>query len=137
MGSGIFNVSLLKKEIRFSTSRSSGPGGQNVNKVNTKVTLRFDIGDSEALSESQKKILLKKLSGKLTQDGILILSSQEKRTQLQNKEDVVNKFLKLVEKSLVKPKPRKSTKPTKASVEKRLQSKKEIAEKKKWRGKLK
>jgi ribosome-associated protein len=127
---------LLQKELTFTSARSSGPGGQNVNKVNTKVTLRFSIQNSEILSEEERGILLRKLANKITKDGSLILSCQEKRSQVQNKELVIQKFLDLIDKSLKKPKARKSTKPSKTSREKRLQKKKEISEKKKWRGKI-
>lgn len=127
---------LLQKELTFTSARSSGPGGQNVNKVNTKVILRFSIQNSEILSEEERGILLRKLANKITKDGSLILSCQEKRSQVQNKELVIQKFLDLIDKSLKKPKARKSTKPSKTSREKRLQKKKEISEKKKWRGKI-
>ncbi|HEX9651956.1 MAG TPA: alternative ribosome rescue aminoacyl-tRNA hydrolase ArfB [Cyclobacteriaceae bacterium] len=127
---------LLQKELTFTSARSSGPGGQNVNKVNTKVTLRFSIQNSEILSEEERGILLRKLANKITKDGSLILSCQEKRSQVQNKELVIQKFLDLIDKTLKKPKARKSTKPSKTSREKRLQKKKEISEKKKWRGKI-
>ncbi len=76
---------LLVSEIKFQTSRSSGPGGKNVNKTNSKVTLRFDVANSFVLTEEEKEIILVKLSSRLTSEGELILSSQEKRSQLQNK----------------------------------------------------
>lgn len=120
-------------ELVFTTSRSSGPGGQNVNKLNTKVTLRFDIPGSQVLTEEEKETLLKKLSSRLTNEGVLVLSSQDKRSQLQNKEAVVVKFETVMANAFKKRKVRKPTKPSKASVEKRITEKKRRGEKKKWR----
>jgi len=128
-----FHASQFEKEFILTTSRSSGPGGQNVNKVNTKVTLRFEIGRSEILTPEEKETLLIKLSTVLTKDGALILSSQDKRSQLQNKESVFLKFERLVNKALAKKKLRKASKPSKAYHDKRIQNKKRHAEKKKWR----
>jgi ribosome-associated protein len=126
---------ILHPEITFSTSRSSGPGGQNVNKVNSKVTLLFDIPNSQLLSDDEKTTLLHKLGNKLTNDGVLLVSSQEKRSQLQNKEEVILKFDKLISGAFVRKKARRSTKPTKQSVRKRIQSKKKDSEKKRMRQK--
>lgn len=127
------DATLLSGELVFTTSRSSGPGGQNVNKVNTKVTLRLDIPGSQVLTEEEKEILLKKLSSRLTNEGMLILSSQDKRSQLQNKEAVVGKFDSVMTNAFKKRKVRKPTKPSKASVEARITDKKRRSEKKKWR----
>ncbi len=126
----------LGNEIIFSASRSSGAGGQNVNKVNTKVTLKFDVKNSQYLSEEEKEIILKKLETRLTNDGVLLLSSQEKRSQLQNKETVVLKLEKLLAKAFEKRKVRKATKPSKGSVQNRITEKKQQSEKKQWRQKL-
>jgi len=123
-------------ELEFQASRSSGPGGQNVNKVNTRVELRFNISASVLLSDYQKQILLKKLAGKLTVDGVLIIASQEERSQLRNKEIAAAKLYQLLEKALKPVKKRKATRPTRASVEKRIQTKKKLAEKKSRRGKI-
>jgi ribosome-associated protein len=125
----------LENELTFTTSRSSGPGGQNVNKVNSKVTLKFDIRASNILNEEEKVVLLKKLKSKITSDGVLILSSQDKRTQLQNKEAVISKLETLLNKAFEKKKKRKATKPTKGAVQERLNKKKQQADKKKWRQK--
>ena len=127
------NASLLLSELKFSASRSGGPGGQNVNKVNSKVTLKFDVVHSRILSDEEKTTILKVLSSHLTNDGVLILSSQDKRSQLENKEDVIRKFEKLMAKAFTKKKVRKATKPSKSAVAKRITSKKLQAEKKKWR----
>ncbi|MCB0504871.1 MAG: aminoacyl-tRNA hydrolase [Cyclobacteriaceae bacterium] len=124
---------VISNELEFGFSRSGGPGGQHVNKVNTKVTLRWDVANSQLLDEEQKALLFKKLGKRLTNDGVLVLSSQEERSQLANKEDVQAKLDELLIKAFAKKKKRKPTKPTKASVEKRLEEKKKQGEKKKWR----
>jgi ribosome-associated protein len=133
----LITVALLGNEIEFQTSRSSGPGGQNVNKVNSKVTLRFNVRNSAVLTDEEKTILLNKLGTKLTTDGELIISSQDKRSQLENKESAVAKTDRLFQKAFEKKKKRKATKPSKSAVQKRLKSKKEHAEKKsnrRWKG---
>jgi ribosome-associated protein len=127
--------SRLEKELNFSVSRSSGPGGQNVNKVNSKVTLKFNIPQSQVLTDEEKEILLFKLSHRLTTDGVLILISQESRSQVANKELVIQKFEEVLAKAFAKRKPRKATKPTKSAVQKRVNQKKQHSEKKKWRQK--
>lgn len=128
MSASISIVPDLSTEFQFFTSRSSGPGGQNVNKVNSKVELRFDIQNSGLLTGEQKEILLLKLASKLTADGILIVVSQRDRSQLVNKDDSVQKLYVLISKALIPKKTRKKTSPTKSSVEKRLQSKRIKAE---------
>lgn len=122
-------------ELVFTTSRSSGPGGQNVNKVNSKVTLRFDVVNSAILSEQEKEIILKKLAAKITNEGVLVINAQESRSQLQNKEDAIANLDRLLKKAFEKKKARKKTKPSKSAVAKRINSKKQTAEKKKWRQK--
>ena len=117
-------------DLQFITSRSGGAGGQNVNKVETKVQLKFDIPNSIHLSEEEKAILLEKLRTKTDQDGVLQLQSQEKRSQIQNKELVIRKFEDLLRKAFFKKRIRKATKPKKAAIEKRLKAKKNQAEKK-------
>lgn len=120
-------------EFRFITSRSSGPGGQNVNKTETKVTLQFDVCASSLLNVPQKEKIRLKLANRIDQDCILQISSILYRSQLKNKEDVIEKFYKLVERALAEHKPRKKTKPGRAAVEKRLQSKKKQSQKKQER----
>lgn len=126
---------LLASELVFTTSRSSGPGGQNVNKVNSKVTLQFDIQKSTVLTPEEKQVLAEKLSSRMTTEGVLLLTAQEKRSQLGNREAVLLKFEKLVAKAFEKRKPRKATRPSKSAVQNRIQKKKEHSEKKKWRRK--
>ncbi|RYU80136.1 alternative ribosome rescue aminoacyl-tRNA hydrolase ArfB [Hymenobacter persicinus] len=123
-------------EIQFQTSRSSGPGGQNVNKVESRVELRWKPADSQLLSEEQKQILLTKLASKLTTEGELLVVAQEDRSQLRNKETALLKLHQLLTKALHKPKARKPTKPSKGAVRQRLESKKKHSEKKANRGRV-
>jgi ribosome-associated protein len=127
------SISSIYSEFSFGTSRSSGPGGQNVNKVNTKVTLLWNIAESSSLTLDQKEIITAKLAAYITKEGVLQLTSQETRSQLQNKEEVVQKLQRLLVKAFTKQKPRKATKPTKAAKRKRILEKKQHGEKKKWR----
>src|SRR6187402_1575977 len=90
------DIQLIKPELTFSTSRSSGPGGQNVNKVNSKVTLKWDIRQSPALTDELKSHLLKKLASRITMEGVLMIVAQDNRSQIQNKEEVVVKLEKLL-----------------------------------------
>jgi len=126
-------IETVSPEIEFSTSRSSGPGGQNVNKVNTKVTMKFDIKQSQLLTEEEKAVVLEKLHSKITVDGVLVLVSQDKRSQLENKQNVIAKFNLLMQKAFQKKKLRKATKPSKGAVQERIKNKKQHSEKKKWR----
>lgn len=123
-------------ECKFSSARSSGPGGQNVNKVNSKVELRFNISESKLLSENEITILNIKLAKKISTDGFLIITSQVFSSQLKNKEAAIQKFLKLLNNSLKPVKARKKVKLSKADKEKRLKNKKAISEKKSLRKKI-
>lgn len=118
------NPESLYPELTFQTARSGGKGGQNVNKVETKVELRFDIPNSAVLSDEQKELLHRKLTNKITSDGILILYHQTERSQLANKDKVIKKFDKLIRQAFVVPRRRKPTRPTHASVQERIQEKK-------------
>lgn len=117
---------ILLSELKFKAVRSSGAGGQNVNKVSSKVVLSFDLFNSLGLTQEEKELLKTKISTKLTQENILILTSEEDRSQLKNKEVVVKKFLKVIENGLKIPKERKETKIPRAVKEKRLSTKKVI-----------
>jgi ribosome-associated protein len=114
----------LEEEFMFLTSRSGGPGGQNVNKVSTKVELRFNISVTRLLSEDEKCLILKKLKNKINKESDLILVSQSERTQLLNKQHVIEKFFDLVAKALTIPVKRRATRPTLSSKLKRVETKK-------------
>jgi ribosome-associated protein len=116
-------IQIPQNELEFKASRSSGPGGQNINKLNTKIAIALDVPNCSFLSEEQKRILLKKLAGRITKDNRLIIESQKFRTQKANRDFAVEKLKSLIEKALKKPKKRKPTRPTAASVEKRLKQK--------------
>ncbi|WP_282075001.1 alternative ribosome rescue aminoacyl-tRNA hydrolase ArfB [Maribacter aquivivus] len=129
------NQEQILTELQFKAIRSSGPGGQHANKVSSKVELSFHIQSSAGLTERQKKRVLLKLENKLSKEGLLILQCDESRSQHKNKELVIKRFLKLLEKSLVVPKARKKSRPTRSSIEKRLKGKKIASLKKLNRGK--
>lgn len=131
------NKEVLLNEIQFKAVRSSGAGGQNVNKVSSKVILSFDVNNSNGLTEEEKKLLHEKIANKISQEGILQLSSDEDRSQLKNKEIVTKRFFEVLTKGLKKPKVRKETKVPKAVKEKRLQEKKKSSEIKSGRKKPK
>lgn len=123
----------VRPELEFLTSRSSGAGGQNVNKVNSKVTLQWDVANSARLNSEQKARILNKLQSRLSSAGILTIVSQESRSQLQNRDLVMLKLDELLQKAFATVKRRKKTKPTKASLQRRLESKKRASEKKQRR----
>lgn len=117
---------VLLSELKFKAVRSSGAGGQNVNKVSSKVVLNFDLLNSSGLTQEEKELLQVKIATKLTQESVLIIASEEDRSQLKNKEIAVKKFLKVIESGLKVAKVRKETKVSKAAKEKRLSTKKVI-----------
>ncbi len=117
-------------ELTYKTSRSSGAGGQNVNKVETSVTVMWKVEESQFFNEEEKKVIQSKLKNRINQEGTLQLTVSESRTQLKNKKAATEKILEIVNKSLIKPKPRKATKPSRSKIEKRIKQKKEHSEKK-------
>ena len=119
----ILDTEKIISELTYKAVRSSGPGGQNVNKVSSKVVLNFDLDASNALSEEEKILIKSKLASKLTTENVLILNCDEDRSQLKNKELVTKRFLDLIKKSLIVPKPRKPTKIPRSVIEKRLKQK--------------
>jgi ribosome-associated protein len=123
-------IDLLAEEIHYRTSRSSGPGGQHVNKIETRVELRWNLDGSSLFTEEEKRTLAEKLTGKITRDGDLRVVCQESRSQEQNKQRAFQKFIELLEKALKPDKQRKDTKPSKAVLEKRISDKKKHSEKK-------
>jgi len=123
----------VDRELRFNTSRSGGPGGQHANKTETQVELRFQVRESEVLTEEEKQRLLHKLSHRLTREGELILTDASSRSQVKNRERVTEKFYALLEEGLKKPKKRRPTKPSKAAKRKRLEKKRKHSEKKQMR----
>jgi len=129
-------LELPVEELSFSASRGGGPGGQHVNKVASRITLRFDVANSPSLSDDQRRTLLEKLSSRLTRDGVLLLSSHESRSQVANREEVVRRFAQLLREGLLRPKRRRPTRPTRGSRERRIESKKRRSGVKRGRGKV-
>ncbi|MGF7139418.1 alternative ribosome rescue aminoacyl-tRNA hydrolase ArfB [Roseimarinus sediminis] len=125
----------FETEFSYKTSRSSGPGGQNVNKLNTRVELRFDVTGSMLLSENEKKKIKSKLGNRINSNGELLITSQSERSQLKNKQAATERFYQLLTLALQPVKKRKATRPTRSSVEKRLDKKRLISEKKSLRRK--
>jgi ribosome-associated protein len=125
----------LMAELQFKAVRSSGAGGQNVNKVSSKVVLTFDLKNSKSVSEKEKALLEIKLESRLTNDQVLILNCDEDRSQLKNKEMVTKRFFAIIEKGLHIPKIRKATKIPKSVIRKRIKDKKNTSDVKKNRKK--
>lgn len=128
-------IQTILLEVKYKAVRSSGAGGQNVNKVSSKVVLTFDLSNSQALSEEEKLLLETNLQNRLTADLILILNCDEDRSQLKNKEIVTKRFLDIIKKGLHVPKERKPTKIPKSVIRKRIKDKKNVSEVKKNRRK--
>jgi ribosome-associated protein len=116
-------VSIPDEEVAFTTSRSGGPGGQNVNKLETRVTLRFDLAGSASLSEEQKARLRERLATRITKDGVLHVTAQRHRTQAANREAAIARFAELLRESLKEEAPRRKTRPSRAAKARRLEEK--------------
>lgn len=127
------NTEALISELQFKAVRSSGAGGQNVNKVASKVELYFDLNSSQALDDAQKELLLKTLKTKLTKEQVLILACEESRSQHKNKALVIQKFLETIKLGLKKPKKRKATRIPKSAVKRRMRTKRNQSDKKSLR----
>jgi len=123
----------IRSELQYKAVRSSGAGGQNVNKVSSKVVLTFDLKNSKALSEEEKTLLETKLSSRLTSEQILIINCDEDRSQFRNKEIVTKRFLDIITAGLHIPKIRKATKIPKSVIRKRIKDKKSLSDIKKSR----
>lgn len=131
----MFDKDALLNELTFKAIRSSGAGGQHVNKVSSKIELIFNLEESFIFNEEQKERLQNKLQNRLTKEGILMLQCDESRSQHKNKELVIKRFLELIEKSLIIPKKRVPTKIPRIVIKKRLKSKRNLSEKKAHRKK--
>lgn len=131
------NIAGLIKELNFKAIRSSGAGGQHVNKVSSKIELSFDIKNSNSLSFKEKELIYKKLANKLTKNQFLILFCDETRSQHRNKELVIKRFIDLIKLNLIRPKKRIPTKPSKSSIKKSIETKKRKSIKKLLRKKPK
>tara|TARA_B110000046_G_scaffold52784_1_gene59127 strand:- start:25319 stop:25723 length:405 start_codon:yes stop_codon:yes gene_type:complete len=125
------------KELHFKGIRSSGAGGQHVNKTSSKVELTFDLESSNSLSDGEKILLKTKLSSKLTKENVLILFCDESRSQHRNKNIAIKRFLELLKTNLIRPKRRKATKPSKGSIKRKAENKKRVSVKKALRKKPK
>ncbi len=124
------NTEVLIKEFDFKTSRSGGKGGQHVNKVSSRVELLWSVEESTAFTTEEKELIKKKLANRINKGGVLQLSSDEDRSQLRNKNYVVERALNLLQNSIKTNKARKATKPNHTAVEKRIEQKKKQALKK-------
>ena len=129
-------VTIPRSELRFRFSRSSGPGGQHVQKSSTRAELLFDVANSPSLSDEQRARVMERLSGYVDSAGVLHLTAQSERSQWRNREEAVERFQALMRKALRPRKRRRSTRPTLASKEKRLHKKRQRAETKRRRGKV-
>lgn len=122
------DIQKIISEVNYKAVRSSGAGGQNVNKVSSKVVLTFDIEHSQGLKEEEKALLKVNLSSRLTRDSVLILNCDEDRSQLRNKEIVTKRFLEVIKKGLEVPKIRRATKIPKSAIRKRIKNKKSVSQ---------
>ena len=131
------NQNTILSELQFKATRSSGAGGQHVNKTSSKIELSFNLENSNSLNDNDKELLKAKLSSKLTKENILILFCEETRSQHRNKEIAIKRFLALLKTNLIRPKKRRKTKPSKGTLKKRVETKKRTSVKKALRKKPK
>ncbi len=127
------DLAIPDEEVAFTTSRSGGPGGQNVNKLETRVTLRFDLAGSGVLSEEQKARLLERLATRITKEGVLLVTSQKHRTQAANRDAAAERLAELIREALREEAPRKKTRPSKAAKARRLDEKRRQSQRKRER----
>ena len=126
-------ISIEEREIKLDFVRSSGPGGQNVNKVATAVQLRFDVRNSPSLPDEVRDRLVRLAGRKITEDGVLIIDARRYRTQERNRQDAIARLIQLIRKATEKPRPRRKTKPTIASRRRRLEGKRRRGDAKRMR----
>jgi ribosome-associated protein len=127
------STTISDDELTYDFSRSSGPGGQNVNKVNTRVTLYLDVKNSKSLTDFKKKIITAKLRNRINKEGVLRVISQRHRTQAANRNDATQRLVDLLKDALTFKAPRRKTKPSKGSIRRRLESKKQRSQTKQLR----
>ena len=130
------NLSIPLQEISISAIRSQGAGGQNVNKVSTAIHIRFDVQASSAMSDEDRERLLKVKDRRLSKDGVIVIKSQRYRSQDKNRSDALERLAEMIRKALIEEKPRKATKPSKRSRQKRLDEKTKRGRLKESRGKV-
>jgi ribosome-associated protein len=127
------DLAIPDEEVAFTTSRSGGPGGQNVNKLETRVTLRFDLAGSGVLSEEQKARLRERLATRVTKEGTLLVTSQKHRTQAANRDAATERLAELIREALREEAPRKKTRPSRAAKARRLDEKRRQSQRKRER----
>lgn len=130
------NIAIDEREVQETFQRAAGPGGQNVNKVETAVQIRFDVRNSPSLPEPVRERLIALAGSRMTLDGVLVITAQRFRTQDRNREDARERLVELIRRATERPKPRRPTRPTKGSKERRLESKGQRSRIKSMRGKI-
>lgn len=129
-------LALPRAELSYRASRAGGPGGQHVNTSSTRVELVWDVASSPSVSDEQRARILEKLANRISGEGLLLLAASDSRSQHQNREAVTGRFVELLRQALHVPRPRKRTRPTRASREKRIRAKKHRSEVKRSRGRV-